>query len=214
MDPLIQRVPDLRGQLRDQLERRLRSGYYPEDVKLLEHSVAREFSVSRTPAREALAMLAREGLLVREGRGYQRVRFSATDIQHVFEARRRLEPYAVRLVADKASEPELESIQNAFNVLAESVEDGNAYIDALAALRKCLFAPSRNESLIRLIASFEVQVGYIRTKTLKSIELRTQSVQGNSRLVESILARNEVAAERDLLELLNMAEQACMVVLQ
>lgn len=213
MNPLIQRAPDLRGQLRDQLERRLRLGFYPDDVKLMEHGVAREFAVSRTPAREALAMLAREGLLVREGRGYRRVQFSVADIKNVFEARRRLEPYAARLVACNATAAELDLLQRAFNRLADAIADGHQYMEALAAFRTPLFAPSHNEVLIRLMATFEVQVGYIRTKTLEDIDVRRKSIEGNRRLVEAICARDEQTAESVLMHLLDMAEEAGMAVL-
>jgi len=213
MSDLIQRVPDLRGQLRDRLERRLRLGIYPEDVKLTEHSVAREFDVSRTPAREALAMLAREGLLERIGRGYVRARFSPQDIRHVFEARRRLEPYAVRLVAAKAAPAELEALRSAFDLLAGQVEDAHRYMDALAALRRPLFEPSRNEHLVRLLSEYEAQIGYIRTKTLADLETRKISVEGNRRLVAAICAHDEETAAREMLNLLLLAEAASMNVI-
>tara|TARA_R110000850_G_scaffold277123_1_gene423062 strand:+ start:6884 stop:7321 length:438 start_codon:yes stop_codon:yes gene_type:complete len=144
MSDLIQRVPDLRGQLRDQLERRLRLGIYPDDVRLMEHGVAREFSVSRTPAREALAMLAREGVLERFGRGYRRVRFSVQDIKHVFEVRRRLEPFAVRLVAQHATTAEKRALRQALKELGGQIDDPHRYMDALAAMRKPLFEPCKN----------------------------------------------------------------------
>ncbi len=210
MSDLIQRVPDLRGQLRDQLERRLRLGIYPDDVRLMEHGVAREFSVSRTPAREALAMLAREGVLERVGRGYKRVQFSAEDIRNVFEVRRRLEPFAVRLVAERADTAQKNALRQSLKELAAQVNDPHRYMDALAALRKPLFEPCANEHLIRLMSAHEAPIGYVRTKTLLDPVTRKISVEGNKRLVKAICAKDADAAEQEMLNLLQQAEAASM----
>lgn len=210
MNDLIQRVPDLRGQLRDQLERRLRLGIYPDDVRLLEHGVAREFSVSRTPAREALAMLAREGVLERVGRGYRRARFSAEDIRQVFEARRRLEPFAVRLVATKMTTAEKAALRQALKELERQVGDAHGYMEALAAMRRPLFQPCGNEHLIRLMSVYEAQIGYMRTKTLLELETRKVSLAANKRLVKSVCAGEQDAAEQEMAELLALTEQASM----
>lgn len=210
MNDLIQRVPDLRGQLRDQLERRLRLGIYPEDVRLTEHGVAREFSVSRTPAREALAMLAHEGVLQRVGRGYGRVRFSVEDIQQVFEARRRLEPHAVRLVAAKASTTEKEALRLALEILASQVNDAHRYMEALGAMRKPLFEPCGNEQLVRLMSIYEAQIGYIRTQTLADQATRKVSLAANKRLVKAVCGGDQDAASQEMLNLLLVTEAASM----
>ena len=210
MNDLIQRVPDLRGHLRDQLDRRLRLGIYPDDVRLMEHGVAREFSVSRTPAREALAMLAREGVLERVGRGYRRVRFSVEDIQNVFEVRRRLEPFAVRLVAERATTVEKNALRQGLKELAAQVNDAHSYMDALAALRRPLFEPCDNEHLIRLMSAHEAPIGYVRTQTLAELNTRKLSLEGNKRLVKAICGRDADAAEHEMLSLLEQAEAASM----
>lgn len=213
MNNVIQRAPDLRGQLRDHLERRLRLGIYPDDVKLMEHGVAREFSVSRTPAREALAMLARDGMLARVGRGYRRVQFSVADIENVFEARLRLEPYAAGLVASNAKPLDIERLTAAIRAMAEQLGDAHGYMDALAALRRQLFDATGNAPLIRLISLYEGQVAYVRAKTLQDEATRRLSLSGNRRLVQAIAEHDPAAAEREILALLHAAKAAILEIL-
>jgi len=60
--------------LRDLVYRRMReelqSGVLAPGARLVETQLAEAYGVSRTPVREALLQLAREGVLAAEGRGY------------------------------------------------------------------------------------------------------------------------------------------------
>src|SRR5215475_7451031 len=98
----IERVPALRSQIYERLRAAIRVGVYPPGTRLLELDVAKDLGVSRTPAREALALLTRDGILVHEGRGFRIPVFDAQQITEVFEIRQRLEPYAVRVVCQRA----------------------------------------------------------------------------------------------------------------
>lgn len=209
-DNAIFRAPDLRGQLRDQLERRLRLGLYPDDVRLTEHEVAREFDVSRTPAREALAMLAREGMLEKDGRGYRRVQLTVEDIEDLFEARERLEPFAVRLVAASAAQaPEtFDRLYAAVGQLDANQDTPGAYIDALAAFRRELFDATGNDQLVRLIYLYETQVGYVRAKTLQDANIRRMSATGNRQLVAAMARGDAIEATNQMIKLLTAAKVA------
>lgn len=208
MNDTIFRAPDLRGQLRDQLEKRLRLGLYPDDVRLLEHGVAQEFGVSRTPAREALAMLAREGMLEKVGRGYRRAQLSVEDIRDLFEARELLEPFAVQLLAEKSDAETVKRLELALELLESTQDNREAYMDALAAFRRELFGAVGNERLYRLIFLYETQVGYVRAKTLQDPNIRRLSVSGNRQLVTAVARSDGQEAARQMLKLLTAAKTA------
>jgi DNA-binding GntR family transcriptional regulator len=208
MNDTIFRAPDLRGQLRDQVEKRLRLGLYPDDVRLMEHAVAREFNVSRTPAREALAMLAREGMLEKVGRGYRRVQFSVEDIEDLFEVRERLEPFAVQLLTEKNDHEIVKRLQLALRHLEAQEDNPHAYMDALAAFRRELFDSVGNERLVRLIFLYETQVGHVRAKTLQDTNIRHMSISGNRLLVAAIARGDGPEASRQILKLLTAAKVA------
>ena len=106
----IKRVPDLRQQIFDQLRESINSGSVPHDERLTEMTVAKLYNVSRTPAREALALLSQAGLLAQDERGYRVPSFSRKDIDDVFEVRHLIEPYAVACIARDATDAELKSL--------------------------------------------------------------------------------------------------------
>jgi len=98
--------------LTDQVVLRLREmilrGDLPGGQRVAEIPIAKLLGVSRTPVREALTVLAQEGLLGAAGkRGYQVLAFGAKDIEDAVDLRGILEGTAARLVAEAGPEPEL-----------------------------------------------------------------------------------------------------------
>ncbi|HEY0294440.1 MAG TPA: GntR family transcriptional regulator [Bordetella sp.] len=84
--------------LRDMITR----GDFPAGFHLQELPLAERMGVSRTPIREALATLAREGLLEPgPRRGYKVRTFSIEEIADAYEVRATLEGAACRLLAER-----------------------------------------------------------------------------------------------------------------
>jgi DNA-binding GntR family transcriptional regulator len=83
-------------QLRDEIVRwELPPGTHLNEVRLAER-----LGVSRTPLREAVQRLARDGLVtITPGRGAVVAQLALQDVVHLFQMREALEPYAARLCA-------------------------------------------------------------------------------------------------------------------
>jgi GntR family transcriptional regulator of vanillate catabolism len=76
--------------------------------RLTEESLAERLGMSRTPVRQALPALAREGLLVQgETRGYMVRAFSEQDVSDAIDLRGALEGMAARIVAERGTTTEL-----------------------------------------------------------------------------------------------------------
>lgn len=85
-----------------QLRDRILRGEFPTGFHLQEVPLAGELGVSRTPIREALALLAKEGLLEPgPKRGYKIRKFAVEDILDAYEVRATLEGMACRLLAER-----------------------------------------------------------------------------------------------------------------
>lgn len=77
--------------------------------KLSDLHLSAELGVSRTPIREALLQLVRDGVVVAEpNRGFFVATFSARDIQEIFDLRAALETYALRHLATTDYREELD----------------------------------------------------------------------------------------------------------
>lgn len=100
----MQQEPDVLVQLREMiLQGRLAPGR-----RLTEAEIAETLGVSRTPVRQALPVLAKEGLLTSVGaRGYAVRTFTTAEIEEGVDLRGALEGFAARKLAEKGASPEL-----------------------------------------------------------------------------------------------------------
>ena len=91
---------------RDELREAILAGSLPPGSRLRAESLAERLQTSRTPVREALHLLAREGLVDIEPRRGAVVRqFDAADLADLYDVRALIEPYAARRAATRIDAP-------------------------------------------------------------------------------------------------------------
>ena len=100
------------------LRERIASGGLGPGTWLREHTVATSLGLSRTPVREALRLLAAEGVVeLVHNRGARVVSWSAEDIDEAYRLRALIEGYGAGLAAaraDAACVAELRSLQERY----------------------------------------------------------------------------------------------------
>jgi GntR family transcriptional regulator of vanillate catabolism len=103
-----------------QIRELILSGELPAGERLAEAALALRLGVSRTPVRQALPLLAQEGMLAEAGaRGYSVRGFSAQDILDAIDLRGALEGMAARRVAERGPS------QGLLSALREALADGD-----------------------------------------------------------------------------------------
>lgn len=104
------------------LDGRLRPGQ-----RLLQDRLAEMLGVSRTPIREALQRLEREGLVRSVGRqGMVVAQLAAQDIEEIYDVREVLEGLAARLAASRISQAQLNTLRKSLERMAGHAEKGDA----------------------------------------------------------------------------------------
>jgi DNA-binding GntR family transcriptional regulator len=130
-----------------------RNGVLSEAEPLRENRLAARLAVSRTPVREALQRLTREGLIGHaHGKGVAVPALDARDLDEIYEIRLALEPAAARLAARNVSAHELDAMR-AVLAQADAARDGDpGRIAALSARFGDLVGEAaRNRRLTALI---------------------------------------------------------------
>lgn len=88
--------------------------------------VARQLGISRSPAREAIARLAAEGLArIEPRRGAVVARITVEDLNEIYEVREVLEGLASRLAAKIIKEPQLAELANVVAEHRVAIESGD-----------------------------------------------------------------------------------------
>lgn len=98
----------------------------PPGIKLVEEKLASAFGVSRTKIRQALALLAQDGLVtLHPNRGAFVTRPTATESRDLFATRRLVEPEIVRNVIQRACPKDLARLSDHLEEEAEARRQGD-----------------------------------------------------------------------------------------
>jgi DNA-binding GntR family transcriptional regulator len=115
------------------LLQRIVSGVLPSGTIVSELALAQDLRVSRTPVHDAVRQLAKDGLVVREGRRRARVaNFSADDVYEIFELRKYLEGPAAELAAGRMDRRHCAPLRTAADALAALPPDAPSWTAAWA----------------------------------------------------------------------------------
>ena len=98
----VEIAPTSVERLQTELREAILAGTLRPGTRLRAEALAERLSSSRTPVREALLLLAREGLVEIEPRRGATVRmFDAADVAELYEVRALIEPHAAALAAER-----------------------------------------------------------------------------------------------------------------
>lgn len=136
----VQAPSTLPGQIAEDLRRRIQAGEFQPGDPLRETPLADGFGCSRGPVREALKMLAREGLVdQRQGAGAVVASMGREDLVRHFRLRAEVAGLFVALAAERLSRPPAltDAILEGAEVLAAVAADAEAPVgDYIAARRR------------------------------------------------------------------------------
>jgi DNA-binding GntR family transcriptional regulator len=204
--PLPLRQRRLRDQVYVSLREMIRLGVFPEE-RAVEQSLAARLNVSRTPLREALFQLCREGVLEDTGRGYRQPALSREDIGDIVELRQMIEPAAAALAVSRATKAAYRALarEAAAERRAHKVHDVEAFIAANSRLRAELLAACGNRRLAQVLDTLGDQIQRLRRRTLHVAENRQATIMYHQRLLAAFREGDPEAARAAMHELLQAA---------
>lgn len=156
------------------LKQAIVKGELPPDSRLVESRMANVLGISRTPVREAIHKLEREGLLRHNpSGGFFIVGLTRSDIEETFGIRSVLESYAARLAAiHHKGEKELDPLYQKIHEYQLHLDQGNlkALLRINTEFHDLLYALSRSPKLIKMISDLRDQIYRFRQVLLKTQE--------------------------------------------
>ncbi len=155
--PVLQRK-SLTEQLREILESRIVAGELPPGTRLSEEALASEYATSRSPVREVLAALEREGLAERLGLRDRRVATPTKKFVHdTYETWIILEINRTFISSQSATAADHDRIIHALAQMREALEARRpqAYASLAMAFPALLHNRCDNDQLIAMLKDFE-----------------------------------------------------------
>ena len=193
------------GGLHEQAAARLRSmlveGRIAPGAKLNERALADQLRISRTPLREAIKMLASEGLVdLLPNRGAVAVKLTETDVQHAFELLAELEGLAGELAAariDDGARSELRAKH--FEMLAcHARGDLSGYYRLNALIHAGINAAAANPVLTSTYTQVNARVQSLRFRTNQNGAKWQRACDQHTQMLQALDARDGPALRQIL----------------
>jgi DNA-binding GntR family transcriptional regulator len=170
----------------------------PGDVRLDERRLAQDLGISRTPVREAMAQLEREGF-VRSvpRRGVYVVRKTRTEVLEIITAWAALESMAARLITTNATDAEIATLRKMFTTFENGQLHAklDEYSEVNIQFHQAIIRMSHNGVLIDLAANLFTHMHMVRRKTIGEEDRADRSIRDHMNIIQALESRDTERAE-------------------
>jgi DNA-binding GntR family transcriptional regulator len=201
--------------LYQQVAERLRQRIFSHELQpgawVDEQALAEQYGISRTPLREALKVLAAEGLVtLKPRRGCYVTEISDRDLDEIFSVMALLEGQCAGDCAQRASAAELAELQRTHETLEQAArdEDIDGFFEANQAFHRQVQEIADNRWQEQVIQDLRKVIKLSRHHSLLSEGRLEQSLQEHRQILAALLARDKAAAEAGMRAHIASARQA------
>lgn len=167
------------------------------DLRLDERTMAEQLKVSRTPLREALSQLEREGFVeIRPRKGVFVLRKTLDEVLEMIIAWAALESMAAWLAVERASAEDLAALRAhaAAHSASSEAADLSEYSDANIRFHQMILTMSGCGRLAQMADGLFVHIHAVRRRAMEEGDRASRSVVDHMGIIEALEARDAVRA--------------------
>jgi DNA-binding GntR family transcriptional regulator len=203
----------LHERVADRLRELLVEGAIAPGAKLNERELSERLAVSRTPLREAIKMLAAEGLVeLLPNRGAVALCLSEQDVLNTFEVMAGLEGMSGELAAQRITEAEISEIKALhYEMLAAHTRrDLSAYYRFNAQIHKAINGAAKNPVLLATYTQVNARLQALRFRSNQDDAKWKRAVSEHEQMIEALAKRDGAALRAILVQHLNNKRDVVM----
>jgi DNA-binding GntR family transcriptional regulator len=179
------------------LSERILKWEYPPGHRFTEEALCTEFSVSRSPVREALGMLAERGLVDKKARqGYSVRRLDLVEIKELYDVRIILEVAVVDSLCREGMDPiVLDGLRDRWLMLRDGLPE--LAPDAASedeAFHRSLAKSCGNSVLCRMLEDIDMRIHFVRMADITDPERLRTTCEDHLEIIEALRRRNAAVA--------------------
>lgn len=193
----VVQVDRLRDQVYDLILDDVKVGILEPGARLVEGDLAKRYNVSRTPVREALFQLSRDGLLSAAERGYIVAEDDSQMTADRHEVRELIDPRLAFHAATDGTSAQKKALEKLHQRQSEAHDEGNldAFIRANVAFRSALRSMSRNGLLARCSQLLDDQAQPARRAIFSIPDYRALEIEHDGNVMKAVVAGHASEAE-------------------
>ncbi|MEP3232921.1 MAG: GntR family transcriptional regulator [Hyphomicrobiales bacterium] len=184
--------PSLHIELLDRLRALIVDGSLQPGTKIPERELCERYHVSRTPMREALKVLAVDGLVWLEpNRGAWVSKITIEDLQEVFPVMGALEALSGELACERITDDEIAAIRAIHDQMIEHYEarDLTQYFQSNQAIHEAILSAARNSELTTMYKSLAARVRRARYLANMTDERWASAVEEHEQILKALQKR-------------------------
>lgn len=183
----------------DQLRVRIFAHELAPGTWIDEQTLAKEFGISRTPLREAIKVLAAEGLITMKlRRGAYVTEVNRGDLEQIFTILSLLEGQAAKEAATKAQEKDLNELDDMHLRLEKAAADRNLdqFFEVNVRFHERIIEIANNPWMTGVIADLRKVLKLQRKDSLSRTGRLQSSLSEHREILKALLKRDPIAAEQ------------------
>ncbi|GGP19443.1 GntR family transcriptional regulator [Thermocladium modestius] len=197
-------MPSLSEKVYKELLSNIVAGKFRLGESLREDTLASMLNVSRTPVREALARLERDGLVVKKGKSYTIIPLTRDDVLQLYEVRKPLEALAAELAARRITDDQARELQNLANRMKEEAAkqdpDPVLLADLNGKIHNSIANIGGNKYLAEFLNEIRLKLMIVRVTLFTTYGRRIEEVMEHSAIIDAVVSRDAKLA-RDKMEI-------------
>jgi DNA-binding GntR family transcriptional regulator len=178
------------------------SGVLRPNQRLVEKELSELLGMSRTPVRDALVVLAVDGLVDRGKHGWTVHEYSREELVAIYEVRGALEGYAARLSALRATEEELDVVERTLDLERGELDSANpdSSVNLNIEFHSMVVDCCGNQRLIDLAVRNAGFYFNFRVASMYTEDEYQRSIDDHYRLLTALRQHDAESAERTMRE--------------
>lgn len=191
MTKILQR--NLYREVADRIGELIEHGELAPGERISEKQLCERFGVSRTPLREALKVLATEGLIeLLPNRGARVVRLTFKKVKDTYDLMAALEGLSGELACQHISDSEIAAIRALHDAMLEHYHNRDlvTYFEINQQIHESILAASRNEVLQEMYSNLSQRVKRVRYSKKMTQKFWRQAVQDHENMMAALEERD------------------------
>lgn len=194
----LKREAPLYEQIFQRLSRSILEGEVEPGVRLVDSNIAKQFSVSRAPVREAFRKLEQAGLVINNRGVISVLTPSLEDAMELYQVRIGLESVAAYTAAELVTDEEMKDIEATLQETEEALRnnDYSKVVSLNTIFHEQILDMSKNERLIMIWDNIRSLNAYCRNTIIKQYNRRDSFLKEHYEVFEAIKSKNPDKAEK------------------
>ena len=200
----------------DILKKAIITGEIPAGERIVETEYADRLHISRTPLREALRKLERDGLVEYVmRRGVVVHAFTTEDVDQIYTIRNSLEMLTLPYIIEKATPKDIAALREKLAVMDALI--GKDDVEALSPLARefhtCLTAISGKNRILRVIEGQDEYIRRFSAMAIQQEDRRSSAHDEHHRLVDLVEQKDLPAFETLMKHHIERSKECCLAAL-